>query len=91
MTLHLSDEDILQKLCKLPTDLLREVLLTSTTIKGISLRPKLRNCLIVNYSELILKMSSLLFLMISKELQLFKNFQLIITRKITPRISSVRI
>ena len=73
MTLHLSDEDILQKLCKSPTDLLREVLLTSTTIKGISLRPKLRNCLIVKYSELILKMSSLLFLMISRSYSYLKT------------------
>ena len=73
MTLHLSDEDILQKLCKSPTDLLREVLLTLTTIKGISLRPKLRNCLIVKYSELILKMSSLLFLMISRSYSYLKT------------------
>ena len=48
--------------------------LLSLELLELSLRSKLRNSLIIKYYELILKMPSLLLLMISKELQLLKNF-----------------
>ena len=49
--------------------------LTWNRLKELSLISKLRNSLIVKNFELILKMSSSLLLMISKELQLLKSFK----------------
>ena len=49
-------------------------MLTQNRLKELSLSSKLRNSLIVKYFELILNISSLLLLMISKELLLLQNF-----------------
>ena len=56
--------------------------LTWNRLKELSLISKLRNSLIVKNFELILKMSSSLLLMISKELQLLKSFKWLLLGKL---------